>query len=260
MDEARRLMLKSRNALRQLYMGCFSAFRHPICKKLFAQVITHETHYTITIQQFQKMTLPFIIKTILAIVAIISFIRFIDKFDASSSNLKRVVDLFERRIAELCASIKESIVVQENAAKTAASTNQLLVKYNGKVHYIKDRKTLVQVIENTYLSSDMSLAKRILCHNLHIRYEVSKVEYLNSIKEVRSDIVEEINLLLRIANLYQFTIPAPLENLQSFKNYKKSLAFRPAESDKFNNPAYGKPFVSKPMRDNDNRNPAKKRK
>ena len=89
---------------------------------------------------------------------------------------------------------------------------------------------------------------------------MSKVEYLNSIKEVDKQAVAEINILLRMAFLYEIALPFPLENLQSFKNYKRNLKFKPAETEDHNNPAFGKAYFNKPMRNQDDRNSVKKRK
>ena len=166
----------------------------------------------------------------------------------------------KEKLNNLCSSVEKNITSQETAIKTATNTNQLLLKYNGKVHFVKDMKTLVHVIENAYLLSDTKLARMILCRNLHIRYEMSEVEYLNSIKEVDKQVVAEINTLLRMAFLYEIALPAPLENLQSFKNYKRNLKFKPAEAEDRNNPAFGKAYFDRPMRNKDDRNFCKKRK
>lgn len=176
------------------------------------------------------------------------------------STLSSAVYQMKEKLSSLCRSVEKNIASQETAIKTATNTNQLLLKYNGKVHFIKDMKTLVQAIENAYLLSDTKLARMILCRNLHIRYEMSKVEYLNSIKEVDKQAVAEINTLLRLAFLYEIALPAPLENLQSFKNYKRNLKFKQAETEDHNNPAFGKAYFAKPMRNKDERNSGKKRK
>ena len=176
------------------------------------------------------------------------------------SRLSSSIYQMKEKLSILCSLVEKNITSQETAIKTATNTNQLLLKYNGKVHFIKDMKTLVQVIENAYLLSDTKLARMILCRNLHIRYEMSEVEYLNSIKEVDKQAVAEINTLLRMAFLYEIALPAPLENLQSFKNYKRNLKFKPAETEDRNNPAFGKTYFDRPMRNKDERNSGKKRK
>ena len=166
----------------------------------------------------------------------------------------------KEKLSNLCCSVVKNIISQETALKTVTNTNQMLLKYNGKVHFIKDMNALVLAIENSYLLSDTKLARMILCRNLHIRYEMSEVEYLNSVKEVDKKAVAEINTLLRMAFLYEIALPAPLENLQSFKNYKRNLKFKPAETEDHNNPAFGKAYFNKPMRNKDARNSGKKRK
>lgn len=176
------------------------------------------------------------------------------------STLSSSIYKMKEKLSILCSLVENNITSQETSIKTATNISQLLLKYNGKVHFIKDMKTLVLAIENAYLLSDTKLARMILCRNLHIRYEMSKVEYLNSIKEVDKKAVAEINTLLRMAFLYEIALPAPLENLQSFKNYKRNMKFKPAETEDNNNPAFGKAYFNKPMRNKDDRNSGKKRK
>ncbi len=176
------------------------------------------------------------------------------------STLSSSIYQMKEKLSNLCCSVVKNIISQETALKTVTNTNQMLLKYNGKVHFIKDMNALVLAIENSYLLSDTKLARMILCRNLHIRYEMSEVEYLNSVKEVDKKAVAEINTLLRMAFLYEIALPAPLENLQSFKNYKRNLKFKPAETEDHNNPAFGKAYFNKPMRNKDARNSGKKRK
>ena len=202
----------------------------------------------------------FIASTINVLVAIACAAYLAYQLKDFGSTLSSAVYQMKEKLSSLCRSVEKNIASQETAIKTATNTNQLLLKYNGKVHFIKDMKALVQVIENAYLLSDTKLARMILCRNLHIRYEMSKVEYLNSIKEVDKQAVTEINTLLRMAFLYEIALPAPLENLQSFKNYKRNLKFKPAETEDRNNPAFGKAYFDKPMRNKDERNFGKKRK
>ena len=198
--------------------------------------------------------------TIKILVVIVCVLYLSHQLKYFGSALSSAICQMKDKLNSLCISVERNITSQETAIKTATNTNQLLLKYNGKVHFIKDMKTLVQVIENAYLLSDTKLARMILCRNLHIRYEMSKVEYLNSIKEVDKQEVTEINILLRMAFLYEIALPAPLENLQSFKNYKRNLKFKPAETEDNNNPAFGKTYFNKPMRNKDDRNFGKKRK
>ena len=204
---------------------------------------------------------PTVITSIIQATVILAFAAYLSyRLKNFCSTLSSSMHQMKEQLNILCRSIEKNIASQETAIKTATNTNQLLLKYNGKVHFIKDMKTLVQVIENAYLLSDTKLARMILCRNLHIRYEMSKVEYLNSIKEVDKQAVTEINTLLRMAFLYEIALPAPLENLQSFKNYKRNLKFKPAETEDRNNPAFGKAYFDKPMRNKDERNFGKKRK
>ena len=204
---------------------------------------------------------PTVITSIIQATVILAFAAYLSyRLKNFCSTLSSSMHQMKEQLNILCRSIDKNIASQETAIKTATNTNQLLLKYNGKVHFIKDMKTLVQVIENAYLLSDTKLARMILCRNLHIRYEMSKVEYLNSIKEVDKQAVTEINTLLRMAFLYEIALPAPLENLQSFKNYKRNLKFKPAETEDRNNPAFGKAYFDKPMRNKDERNFGKKRK
>ena len=202
----------------------------------------------------------FIASTINALVAIACAAYLAYQLKDFGSTLSSAVYQMKEKLSSLCRSVEKNIASQETAIKTATNTNQLLLKYNGKVHFIKDMNTLVNVIENAYLLSDTKLARMILCRNLHIRYEMSKVEYLNSVKEVDKQAVAEINTLLRMAFLYEIALPTPLENLQSFKNYKRNLKFKPAETEDHNNPAFGKAYFAKPMRNKDERNSGKKRK
>ena len=204
---------------------------------------------------------PTVITSIIQATVILAFAAYLSyRLKNFCSTLSSSMHQMKEQLNILCRSIDKNIASQETAIKTATNTNQLLLKYNGKVHFIKDMKTLVQVIENAYLLSDTKLARMILCRNLHIRYEMSKVEYLNSIKEADKQAVTEINTLLRMAFLYEIALPAPLENLQSFKNYKRNLKFKPAETEDRNNPAFGKAYFDKPMRNKDERNFGKKRK
>lgn len=204
---------------------------------------------------------PIAITSIIQATVIIAFAAYLSyRLKNFCSILSSSIHQMKEQLNILCHSVEKNITSQETAIKTATNTNQLLLKYNGKVHFIKDMKTLVQVIENAYLLSDTKLAKMILCRNLHIRYEMSKVEYLNSIKEVDKQEIAEINTLLRMAFLYEIALPAPLENLQSFKNYKKNMKFKPAETEDHNNPAFGKSYFNRPMRNKDTRNSVKKHK
>ena len=202
----------------------------------------------------------FIASTINVLVAIACSAYLVYRLKDFGSTLSSAAYQMKEKLSSLCRSVEKNIASQETAIKTATNTNQLLLKYNGKVHFIKDMNTLVQAIENAYLLSDTKLARMILCRNLHIRYEMSKVEYLNSVKEADKQTVAEINTLLRMASLYEIALPAPLENLQSFKNYKRNLKFKPVETEDHNNPAFGKAYFDKPMRNKDERNFGKKRK
>ena len=204
---------------------------------------------------------PTVIASIIKAIVIIAFTAFLSyQLKDFCSTLSSAIYQMKEKLNNLCSWVEKNIASQETAIKTATNTNQLLLKYNGKVHFIKDMKTLVQVIENAYLLSDTKLARMILCRNLHIRYETSKVEYLNSTKDVDKQAVSEINTLLRMASLYEISLPAPLENLQSFKNYKRNLKFKPVETEDHNNLAFGKAYYNKPMRNKDDRNSVKKRK
>lgn len=190
------------------------------------------------------------------------------KEDKTNSATAKVL---QTKIEEVCLTIDKAVHKQESALSAAikkheavlsatTATNQILMKQSGKVKYIKDMQKLMREIEIAYLSSDAKLAKQLLCSNLLIRYEKSKVEYLNSIKDADKDVVAELNTLLRLASLYEIVLPAPLENLQSFKNYKRSVSFRPAETAEYNNPAFGKACFSAPFRNKDSRNTGNKRK
>lgn len=204
---------------------------------------------------------PTVIASLVKAIIIIAFAAYLSyQLKDFCSTLFSAIYQMKEKLNNLCSSVEKNITSQETAIKTATNTNQLLLKYNGKVHFVKDMKTLVHVIENAYLLSDTKLARMILCRNLHIRYEMSEVEYLNSIKEVDKQVVAEINTLLRMAFLYEIALPAPLENLQSFKNYKRNLKFKPAETEDRNNPAFGKAYFDRPMRNKDDRNFCKKRK